>query len=312
MSSTPLLDGLKKEKKRKTILVGRIIEWLKTDGYKLDKFSKADWDFLQQLILVGTTRNRNVFSPSGATNCARRQVIDKHSNLVSLDYIDPHLQLVFDDGRWRHLRLQMMLWKMGIVKSAEEFRTLGELEYGGSTDVVVELVVRGQKTLVIVDFKGSHASQWNQIATTGKALPKHVLQVAIYCYLHPDVTQGLILYDNKNTQDLFEILVKPSPKLIARAVKRQKYMKRYVEHKAFPQEECNVGDSSDRRYTGCPQRLNCVRLPVHLIRKGQVLEVAKPRKSSEESTFVSLNQLHVISLNDPQVDRKRVLKKSTG
>ena len=306
---TPLLDHLKRQKQTKTILLHKVDEWLIENEQSLDNFTEDDFEVLRKLVVIGTKRDRRVFSPSGATNCSRQQVIDK-LGFKGLDYRNPRTLRILDDGRWRHLRWQMIFWKMGIVTSLEQFAKDGDLEYGGSIDVIVKLRYRGKNILLIIDVKGTHASQFNSIKETKQPLIKHVIQLQIYLHLHPDTDFALLWYENKNTNEVAEVIVKRNNRIMHRALRRQRYMQRYVEANAIPKEECVYGDPRDRRFNNCPQRANCGRLPVHLIREGEILKIADPRKSSKDPPFVSYNQLPLKQLRGSLGERARPSDKS--
>ncbi len=292
---TPLLDQLKSDK-RKTddILLPLVEKWLIENGNKLDKYSSDDWSTLRDLMVRGALRNPRVFSPSGATMCRRRQVIDKNKKFKQIPITDPKLLRIFDDGKWRHFRWQMLFYKMGIVESMELFTSLGELDYGGSYDVVVNLKLELNKKIqrVLIDIKGTHASRFNEIRLTHRPIYSNKIQVAIYMYLN-DIDIGLLWYENKNTQDICEIVIRRDKyfdRIIKKYVKRQKYMRRYAMRGAFPKEECNV-DERDLQFRQCPQRNNCQCLPVNLIQNGALLKVQEPRRINTKKVFVQHNEM---------------------
>jgi hypothetical protein len=285
MVATPLLDSLKQQRRqdRRSVLKSLVETWMADNEDKLFSYTPEEFEVLRQLVVVGVRRDQTVFSPSSATSCQRKQVIDKF--LPSIKLRDPRPLYYFDDGRWRHLRWQMVFFKMGIVDSIEEFTSAGVLEYGGTTDVRITIRVGGKQTPVIVDIKGANASRWNNINKTKKPLFDNLIQLLIYLHIN-DVEHGILWYENKNTNEICEISVsrKRYRKLLLKALKRQRYMKRYVQHTAFPKEECSVFDEKDRRFKNCPQRKNCPLLPVHVVTGGEVFKIGEPRKSAEGFT----------------------------
>jgi hypothetical protein len=308
MPGLPYLEHLKRTKKLEgnALLLPAVEEWLVKNGDKLDSFDAADYNFLQQLIIIGTTRDASVFSPSGASMCQRSQIIDKFPKLrkSKITKIDPKLRQIFDDGKWRHIRWQMLFFKMGIVESAEGFMSKGALKFGGSFDLILNLpwVKNKRKRRVVVDIKGTNAAQFIHIRNTGKALFKHELQVQIYMYL-TGCRVAIIWYENKNNQDVCEVVVPYNLKIIRRAIARQKRMSRYVKVGAFPKEECSVGDNSDSMFRQCANRLTCQRLPIHFITKDKTLiKTHGPRIIDKKYSEYDL--LPVISVSGRLANRK--------
>lgn len=310
---TPLLDQLKSDK-RKTddILLPLVEKWLIEHGDGLDKYSEDDWKTLRDLMVRGALRNPKVFSPSGATACRRRQVIDKNKKFKQIPISDPKLRRIFDDGKWRHLRWQMVFYKMGIVESMETFTSLGELDYGGSYDVIVNLKLKLNKKIqrVLIDIKGTNASRFNEIRLTHRPILGNKVQLIIYMYLN-DIDIGLLWYENKNTQDICEIVVRRDKffyRILKQYIIRQKYMRKYVKRGAFPKEECDV-DERDTQFRQCSQRNNCRCLPVHLIQNGELLKIQEPRRINEQKEFVQHNKMKRTKVRGEKGARSIPLKK---
>lgn len=301
MSKTPMLDYLKRAKTSDDWLVPLVEEWLVENGDVINDYSEAEYEFLKKLLVEGTTRDKSVFSPSGATTCRRAQVIDKIVRPVRME-TNPRLLAIFDDGYWRHMRWQMLFNKMGLAESAEQFDSKGDLDYGGSTDLILNIPEHGR---VIVDIKGANASRWNNIANSRKPLFAHFIQVQIYMYI-TGIRTAILWYENKNTNEICEIRVRRDKDVHARAKRRQKFMQRYVEAEAFPREECSVGDDKDSQFTQCRMRSLCQKLPVHLVQKGGVLKIAEPRNPSDLEDLQQYNGLPLTKLRGRRGARSRL------
>ena len=313
--STPLLDELKTGKRKtKGILLPLVDKWLSENPHRLDQWTKDDWETLKDLVMRGARRDSSVFSPSAATSCQRRQVIDKFSQFPQIPITEPRVLKFFDDGRWRHLRWQMVFYKMGIVESMEIFQSEGKLGYGGSYDVMVKMRLPSKKKTrrVVIDIKGTHASSANNIKFTGTPLYSNRVQLVIYMHLN-NVDVGILWYENKNNQDIVEVVVerdKKFYKILKKYLRRQEYMKRYVRDKVFPREECDV-DERGSEYQRCPQRRNCVCLPVHFVQaNGEVVKTHEPRRKSAEKRFRRRNTLPLKKLKGSRGVRALLSKKS--
>lgn len=278
---TPLLNSVKTSKRERTILKTKVEEWLVANEDEIQNLTAEDFEVLRRLIVVGTVRDPRVLSPSGATACARQMTLDK-LKFPKVRANSPQQIGIFLDGSWRHLKWQMVFHKMGIVESMEQFVKWGDLNWGGSIDVIaiLNLPVSNRSERFIIDIKGANASRFNHIKATKRPIYSNWVQLQIYLMLH-GIDYGLLWYENKNDNEICEILVKASKSFQAKARRRQKYIKKYVEAEAFPREECNPVDPSDSMARYCPQRSNCLRLPVHVIKNGEVRKIANPRKASK-------------------------------
>lgn len=291
-----IMEYLKKNKQEKSLLKGIVLDWITENTYRLEHYTEEDFSILHQLMVVGTTRDRRVFSPSGFTACQRKQVIDKIDGMRSKIVIDPQLQLIFDDGNWRHLRWQMLFYKMGIVESMEEFKSEGDLELGGSLDIKIVLRIRNKKMRIIVDIKGINASGWQHVSTTGKPPMSHVVQLRTYMMLHGIMT-GVLWYEDKNTNRIYEFIIKASDKWEKSIRKRAARMKTFAAAQAFPRYECRVLDPKDRMFATCSQAANCVLLPVHQIVNGKIIKIADPIRKTIIPLFVKLNSGKIVKEN---------------
>jgi len=305
MAIRGLINALRKESAKPSILKSKVFDYLVENADTLDQHSDEDLRFLTALMSRGTERNAEVFSPSGATNCKREQIITK-SGFGKAKITDPHLLNIFEDGKWRHLRWQYIFYRMGILHAVEVFTTLGNGHYGGTPDSIVELVNDPYaylkyllETLYGVEIKGANASVWIEVNRSGKPLNHHMVQAQVYMAIN-NIGKWIFWYENKNTNEICEIVVDYDPKIAAHYLKRRNYMNKFLRLKGFPKEECNVM-SKERKYTQCPQRRACPRLPVHVVIDGKLTKIGEPRKS--DPTFASWNTLPLVKLEGLKGER---------
>lgn len=309
MANTLVQRVISQRKRNESTLLKHLVDkWMVENGDRLFSNTEEDFALLRQLFVRSATRDKTVFSPSGANACARFLVLEKFEEFTPLQRFDSRTQTIFDDGNWRHLRWQMLFHKMGLLEDAEVFKSKGKWRTGGSFDVRLWLRVGTEKKLVILDIKGANASKWNHVNHTKRAEYNHVLQVHMYMYLH-NIDTAIVWYENKNTNEICEIRIKRNPNIIRKALQRQRYMRKYLRARAFPKEECDVGNRKDRKYTWCHQRENCVRLPVHLISNGEVFKIAEPRKRSDDPIFKQFNLLPLTTFAGHRGERRRYSKK---
>lgn len=295
------------------VLKPLVNRWIVEHSETLDKYTDDDIEHMLSLMRKGTVRDRRVFSPSGATACARKQVISKHKEFKEDRTFDVRTIRIFLDGNWRHLKWQMIFFKMGIAESFEEFKSFGPLDYGGSIDLIVRLNMNkvattklGKKLRVILDVKGAHDNDWAYIRRTRKPHRAHYVQVQIYMMLH-NIQYAIIWYENKNTNDVLEVIVEADYEFWDTLRQRQKNMKRFFELDAFPKEECDI-DKNDFVHRSCPQREVCLKLPVHILTKrDEARKIADPRKKDKD--FERWNQSPLKPLNGSRGERKRLSSK---
>ncbi len=308
---TPLLDAVKNSKKQGHVLEPLLRQWLEQNPGRIDNHTEADWEIIRQLIVRGTERDKSVFSPSSAMSCMRRHVISKQFELTQEH--DSSTQLIFDDGNWRHIRWQLLFFKMDIALSLEEFKKIRALFWGGSTDVIIkEGVVEmsdGYNGRVIVDVKGANLFSWRKIRDERKPMKSHEIQLQTYMMLH-NILWGILFYENKNTQEICEIHIRADKKLWRRLRVRASYMEKFVLGNSFPREECSVGDDMNRQYRGCPMREICPRLPVNVIVNGKIRKTHGPR--IEDLEYSRYNELPWTRLKGKIGGRKQSSKKLLG
>jgi CRISPR/Cas system-associated exonuclease Cas4 (RecB family) len=163
--------------------------------------------------LVSRFRPGGRLSPSAIGGC-ERQAAFKFLGVVGRRRLDPDLELIFDDGNWRHHRWQAIFLDMERVLGPKKFRVVSyeghvkfpELFIAGNSDVVVE--INGVR--YVIDIKGIADWGFAYIYTNDAPKEEHVDQ--LHCYMAgEEVELGLLHYDNKNDQRTRTFVVKFDP-----------------------------------------------------------------------------------------------------
>jgi hypothetical protein len=113
---------------------------------------------------------------------------------------EPRLLRVFDNGHSMHQRLQRYLRETGVLKETEVPITNAEYEIRGHADGIVEIGgVKGILEIKSINSQGFY----------GLFEPKseHLIQVNVYMFCS-GIPRGVLLYENKNDQELKEFFVK--------------------------------------------------------------------------------------------------------
>lgn len=165
-----------------------------------------------RIPLVEDVRPGGRLSPSSICGC-KRQAAFKFAGVRGEIRIDPDLELIFDDGNWRHHKWQATFLDMEYVLGRDRIRVLGieervmheDLYIAGSLDVLLAIRVRRGDAMVwekyLVDIKGINSQGFSRITMDNAPKAEHVRQVVTYLKLRR-VTRGLLLYENKNTNEL--------------------------------------------------------------------------------------------------------------
>lgn len=193
-----------------------IEDWLLRHGD--DPF--PDW-VNQELLKVMSTKPRDrsgSFSGSAAGTCLRMQELGFAG--LQGGAIDPQLQNIFNDGKWRHLRWQGMLLTTGLATDIEYLVRWREHLSRGSVDArgVVRddhprVPWRGKE--VGYEAKGWSTFQFQKLKAEG--IPyKHNKQIHHYFVLGCFDLFSYIAED-KTTQEIHEIVIEPDPQMIQEA-----------------------------------------------------------------------------------------------
>ncbi len=220
-----------------------------------------------------TERRSDVFHPSSSSDCMRSQVIS-YMGIPSTREVDLQLMSIFDDGKWRHLRWHLLLYRLGISEDIEKFASSPVLKrVGGTPDQIINFSKHypwSSGLRVGFEMKGTHNTRYNYVIRTKRPIFEHLYQIITYMVLE-DLYVYVLIYENKDTQEFYEfdILSKESyskhigdaliiPSLWKRyIIARYHYMNRCVERGLLPAYECEM-ERDDAKFNRCSQRKNCL------------------------------------------------------
>lgn len=185
---------IKNAHKENDPLTPLIDQYFLTRHKSKNRYSKHEFD--------GEERPRppGRFSPSSICNCQRAAVF-KFTGTDSRATFNPEQEAIFDDGTWRHARLDWQFRDMEAVLGSDVFRVVSieeNVEYEplhikGHLDAVIN--IRG--VLYVVDFKGTNSKGFEFICREGNPRPHHVLQILCYERMRK-VKRGFLFYENKD------------------------------------------------------------------------------------------------------------------
>lgn len=200
-------------------------------------------------------------SPSSAGGCEREAVL-KFLGVKGQKRIDPEMQMIFEDGHWRHhkwgfifLEMERFFPNRFKVVSIEEDVTIGPLFIAGSLDAVVKIKVGGKWRRYVIDFKGANEYAWNDAYRTKRPNPKYVLQLITYMRAKK-CKRGILLYESKDKNKPYVFHVAFTDEKWAEVRQWARRVIKALDEKKLPEKhpECVNGTFL---YNRCPYRGMC-------------------------------------------------------
>lgn len=191
------------------------------DGVVWTDEAYETWRSLTQRAMGNDVRSGR-FGASSRGMCLRRQVF-AFLGMPSYRMIDSEVQNLFNDGKWRHLRWQMMALQAGAITHAEMPYRMDDLRVSGSMDGYNDQVPFG------MELKGDR--NW---ARSLDGVPEaHLLQThTMMLATGMDVFAYVI--ESKSDQTWREILVRRDKKTMKRVVRELEELNENVEAKKIP------------------------------------------------------------------------------
>lgn len=220
--------------------------WMKNNGnpnYSSEaiKFGTA------QLRAQAVPRDRSgTYSASSLNSCRRRQQF----TFLGMPELPPTARTaaIFQNGTFMHIRYQMAGLTEGWMLAAEVPVGNNDQGLSGTQDGIA---YEGS----VVELKSTNSHGFNRVMSFG-ALEGHAFQVGTYV-LTTGAKQGVLLYENKDTQDYKEIVLERAdlPLDEIEVIAEQLWKKTAGKELADMLPECRV--KTGYKYAGCPFRKDC-------------------------------------------------------
>ena len=144
-----------------------------------------------------TTRtNTGVFYPSNLGNPCNRMLYLAYNGLLPSQFIEPHVQRIFDCGDSLGLRFEKYFEQMGILLATESSVKCEDPVISGRMDYVIKHQEHGK---AVVELKSINTRGFK--ALLDKPKPDHFIQLQIYLHLSK-IEHGMVLYEDKNDQQV--------------------------------------------------------------------------------------------------------------
>lgn len=197
-------------------------------------------------------------SPSSICGCLRAATF-RFTGVAGSTLISPEQQAIFDDGKWRHLRLDWQFLDMQAVLGPDVFEVISIEEHVTKPDLFIsgylDIVVRINGLLYVIDFKGINGYGFDHLVKQGKPKHEHVLQLITYERLRR-IRRGFLLYESKNDNRQKVFVVNWTPRLWQEVITWCKDVTRMMRRRHLPpmHPDCSGGTFL---YGKCPYAKIC-------------------------------------------------------
>lgn len=188
------------------------------------------------------TKEREYFYITDAGKCPRA-VYFQFKKVPKKD-VDARVMRIFEHGDYTHLRIISSLFALGLVKATEIDIPNKEIVHGRA-DVIIN--VEGEPH--VVEIKSINSVSFGKLMAPD---PDHYKQIQMYLHYF-NIKKGILIYENKNTQDLKEFSVEYDEKTVKEVLERFHILKAQIQNNTVP----NVSEIDPWRCTYCPYAEEC-------------------------------------------------------
>lgn len=224
------------------IISPKLTEWLLVYGDK--ELDAAIADRIRELLVTPPRVRSGSFASSSAGKCYRAQELN-YLGVPGRASIDPQLQNIFWDGKWRHLRWQAMLLMAGILQDVEWPLTWERMRSRGTMDGVGVVWEdhprnhwRGEE--FGFELKGISPYQFQTVKNYG-AKEEHLDQVHRY-FLSGGMKLFVIIYENKGTNEWHETVIEADPARLSAQKEELQLLNKAIDQKRLhdPLPDCRM------------------------------------------------------------------------
>jgi CRISPR/Cas system-associated exonuclease Cas4 (RecB family) len=196
------------------------------------------------------------FYPSSIGKCSR-EITYKMLGYPEED-IDPRVLMVFENGHSFHERMENLFKEVGILVAPELPIRDPNLRISGRTDAVIynphpdkdkqpkdlvtlkgfegEVIYNGPNNeIALVELKSINNKGFNRVVSKGAKID-HKWQLMLYMYLS-GIRQGLLYYENKDTQETYEVWVEYDQKVVDKLLNKIITVNQHVDNNTLPPRE---------------------------------------------------------------------------
>ncbi len=165
--------------------------------------------------------------------------------------VDSRLSTIFATGNMMHLKWQMAGLTEGWLSEAEVVADRDDLSFGGTLDGI-NWDGSG------LEYKSINDRGYNMVTSAGEPKQMHIDQVHGYFILRDDIDRFSVIYENKNTGDWREFLVRRDDKKVDEITKELLIINEHISGEKLPPvlRKCQERDGAE--YRNCPFKDECL------------------------------------------------------
>jgi len=220
------------------LVTPRLDEWLSRNG-NIEP-SQETIDRVLQAELGTPQRDRTMTFSASSRGACRRQQVFWFTDVKPVSPLNADLHAIFHDGTFRHMRWQMWLLEAGILDDVEVFQKYDQLWLTGTIDGIGTIPPELADRLGMIrdakfgwELKGANSHKYRFVLDQGPDIA-HLLQIHAYFVARPDIDVWSLCYENKDTQEWKEFVVRPDPKLMKEVEAEIHDLQGYVLNEELP------------------------------------------------------------------------------
>jgi len=139
--------------------------------------------------------------------------------------MDARILRVFDHGDYTHLRIISTLFSLGLVKATEIEIPNNEIIHGRA-DAILNI----EKEPHVAEIKSINSVSFNRLECPEQ---DHYKQIQLYLHFF-NIKKGILIYENKNSQELKEFIVNYDEKLAKELLEKFNLLKIDIDKNIIP------------------------------------------------------------------------------
>ncbi len=138
---------------------------------------------------------------------------------------EPRVLRIFDNGEQTHTRIVSALFSLGVVQAAEVKTPHGQL-FSGRADVIIGLDGKP----CVVEIKSISKYKFDKLTAPDQG---HLKQLQLYLHYFK-IPKGIVLYENKDNQELKEFLIDYDESLVKNILKEFEVLEKQIKEDSIP------------------------------------------------------------------------------
>ena len=188
------------------------------------------------------SKEKTAFYATDAGKCPRA-IYFALKKYPKKDY-DAKILRIFEHGNHTHMRIVGVLFSLGLINAVEVDLPEKDLIHGRA-DVIIS--IKGEP--YVVEIKSVNSFKFKK----GEPDSDHIKQLQLYLHFFK-IKKGILLYENKDNQDLMEYVIEYDEKLALKLIDSFSHLKEKVENNTVPE---IPSDLEDWRCEYCPYLESC-------------------------------------------------------